>query len=63
MSNAINSVLRLAILAGLVVVVYGFVFRPPALRRLGRKAMLVGYLYVASVIISAILRVRFGWGV
>jgi len=40
---------------------YVYFFRPPWVRRLGRRATVVGYAYVAAILISAALRLAFGW--
>jgi hypothetical protein len=57
-----GSLLRLFLLAGAVVIIYMMIMQPRQLRRLGRRARFVGMLYVAALLISAGLRVAFGWG-
>ncbi|MDA0366563.1 MAG: hypothetical protein O3B31_13555 [Chloroflexi bacterium] len=48
---------------GIVFGVYVYFFRPPWFRRLGKRASVVGYAYVAAILISAAFRLAFGWGV
>jgi hypothetical protein len=61
-SAAMGGVLRLLLIATAVGLVAMLLFRPTQLGRLGRRARTVGYAYVAAVVISAALRLLFGWG-
>ena len=40
---------------------YVYLFRPKWAGRWGRKARVVGYAYVAAVLLSALLQYAFGW--
>ena len=57
-----GSLIRILLLATLLVVAYYVLFRPRELRHIGRQARKVGYAYVIAILISAVLRVAFGWG-
>ena len=45
-----------------LVIAYLAVMQPRRLRRLGKNVRTVGYAYVAAILISAALRLIFGWG-
>lgn len=45
-----------------LVIAYLALMQPQRLRRLGKRARTLGYAYVAAVLISAALRLLFGWG-
>lgn len=51
-----STVLRLLLWGGLLVAVAVIVVRPTRLRWMGRRVRLVGFAYVAAVLISAALR-------
>ncbi len=51
-----STVLRLVLWGGLLVAVAVIVVRPTRLRWVGRRVRLVGFAYVAAVLISAALR-------
>ncbi len=57
-----GSFLRLLLLAGVVVLLYMVIMRPRELRQLGRRARLVGLLYVVALVATALTRALFGWG-
>ena len=47
---------------GIVFGAYAYFFKPAWVRRLGKRASVVAYAYVAAILISAALRLAFGWG-
>jgi len=51
-----STVLRLLLLGGLVAAVAGIALQPTRLRWMGRRLRLVGFAYVATVLMSAALR-------
>jgi hypothetical protein len=53
---------RILLLLAVAVVAYLLLFRPRALFHMGRKARVVAYAYVAAILISAFIRLTFGWG-
>ncbi len=57
-----GGLLRLLLIATALGLVVMLLFRPRQLGQLGRRARAVGYAYVAAVLISAVLRLAFGWG-
>jgi hypothetical protein len=57
------SIVRLLLIASAIFVLYMVVFAPARLRRLGWHAKRFGFVYVAAILISAVLRLFFGWGV
>ncbi len=57
-----STLLRISLLAILVLVIYVVLLKPQRFRTLGGKIMTVGYAYVAAILISAALRLTFGWG-
>ena len=59
---AMGGVLRLLLIATAVGLVVMLLFRPAQIGRLGARARTVGYAYVAAILISAALRLLFGWG-
>ena len=60
--RAVSTLLKYLLLGSLAVGAYMVVMRPRQLRTLGRKARLLGLIYVAAVLISAALNLAFGWG-
>ena len=48
------------IVFGVVFGVYWYFFRPSWLGIVGRRARLVGYAYVLAILISAMVRLRWG---
>ncbi len=54
--------LRLLLIATALGLVVMLLFRPAQLGRLGGRVRTVGYAYVAAILISAALRLLFGWG-
>ena len=58
-----SSLARALLIISLVVVGYLVLFAPARLRRFGFHAKRVGMAYVAAIMISAALRLYFGWGV
>lgn len=61
MSNAFRTVLSALFLVGLGYGAFLYFVRPAEFRRLRGRLLLVGYVYVASVLISAGIRLM-GWG-
>lgn len=57
-----STLLRITLVAALIVAVYAVLMRPRQLKTIGGKLMTVGYAYVAAILISAALRLAFGWG-
>ena len=57
-----GSIIRILLLATLLVVAYYVMFRPRELRSFGRQARKIGYVYVVAILISAAVRLLFGWG-
>ncbi len=57
-----GSLLRLLLVASGLVLVAMMILRPTQMRQLGQRARVVAYAYVAAIVISALLRVAFGWG-
>lgn len=57
-----STLLRLTLYAALFIAIYAVVMRPRQLKTIGGKLMTVGYAYVAAILISAALRLTFGWG-
>ena len=52
-----STILRIAFFGAIVVVVILMLYRPKGFRSFGRKLRIVGFAYVAAVLISAALRV------
>ena len=52
-----STILRIAFLGAIVAVVILLLYRPRQVRSLGRRLRVVGFAYVAAVLISAALRV------
>ena len=57
-----SSPFRALLIVSFLVVAYLMLFAPARLRRLGFHAKRVGFAYVAAILISAFLRLYFGWG-
>lgn len=57
-----GGILRLLLIATAVGLVVMLLFRPAQIGRLGARARTIGYAYVAAILISAALRLLFGWG-
>lgn len=57
----VSTLFRYFLLASVAAVAYLVLFKPRQLGRLGRGARTVGYAYVAAILISAALRLIFGW--
>jgi hypothetical protein len=57
-----STLFRALLIASAIGVGYLVLFAPARLRRMGFHARRVGLAYVAAVIISAVLRLYFGWG-
>jgi hypothetical protein len=53
---------RILLIVSVVFVGYLVLFAPARLRRIGFHAKRVGFAYVAAIVISAVLRLYFGWG-
>lgn len=51
-----SSFVRLALFAGVIFVGFMLLYRPTELRRAGRRLRLVGFAYVAAILIGATLR-------
>lgn len=51
------------LIASAIFVLYLVLFAPARLRRIGWHAKRVGFAWVAAVLISAALRLYFGWGI
>lgn len=51
-----SSFLRLALFAGVIFVGFMLLYRPAELRQAGRRLRLVGFAYVAAILIGATLR-------
>lgn len=51
--------LLLVVFGGLIGA-YAYFFRPPWLARVGRRIRLVGYAYVIAILVSAVIRLRWG---
>ena len=60
MSNAFKTVLLALFLVGLVYGAYLYFVRPAEFRRLRGRLLLIGYIYVASVLIGAGMQLM-GW--
>ncbi|TAK78859.1 MAG: hypothetical protein EPO16_02975 [Dehalococcoidia bacterium] len=60
MSNAIKTVLSVLFLAGLVYGAFLYFVRPAEFRRLRGRLLILGYIYVASVLIGAVMQLM-GW--
>ena len=52
-----STILRIAFLGAIVAVAVLLLYRPSQLRSFGRRLKVVGFAYVAAVLISAALRV------
>lgn len=61
MSNALRTILSALFMVGLVYGAFLYFVRPAEFRRLRGRLMMLGYIYVASVLISAAARLM-GWG-
>ncbi|MDA0351480.1 MAG: hypothetical protein DWG79_01105 [Chloroflexi bacterium] len=57
-----GSLIRALLIVSVFVVAYLVLFAPARLRRIGFHAKRVGFAYVAAILISAALRLWFGWG-
>lgn len=57
-----SSLFRALLIVSFVVVAYLVLFAPKRLRQFGFHAKRVGFAYVAAILISAVLRLYFGWG-
>ncbi len=51
-----SSLLRLALIAGVLFAGFVLLYRPTELRRMGRRVRIVGVAYVAAILIGATLR-------
>ena len=60
MSNVFKTVLSALFLAGLVYGSFLYFVRPADFRRLRGRLLLVGYIYVAAVLIGAVMQLM-GW--
>lgn len=60
MSNAVRSVFISLLLVGVGYGAFLYFFRPQAFRRLRGRLLLLGYIYVASVLIGALMQAM-GW--
>ena len=56
-----STLLKYLLLGSVAAIAYMLVMRPRQLRALGRKARLLGLIYVAAVLIGAALNLAFGW--
>lgn len=61
MSNAFRNIFFAALVVGLAYGAFLYFVRPAEFRRLRGRLMMLGYVYVASVLISAAVRLL-GWG-
>jgi hypothetical protein len=63
----VGKLLLLFFLVGIVALGFAFLYQPrratSRLARLGQRIRVVAYAYVAALLISAALRLAFGWGV
>ncbi len=57
-----STLLRILLISSVAFFAFMIVMKPRQLRMLGRRARLVGLIYVAVILGSAIVRVAFGWG-
>ncbi|MDP6606240.1 MAG: hypothetical protein QF664_08305 [Dehalococcoidia bacterium] len=48
--------LRIALIAGAAFIVFMLLFRPMELRAMGRRVRVIGFAYVAAILIGAALR-------
>ena len=60
MSNAFRTVLTALFLAGLVYGAFLYFVRPAEFRRHKGRLLMLGYIYVASVLIGAVMQAM-GW--
>lgn len=60
MSNAIRTILFAVLVVGVGYGAFLYFIRPAQFRRLRGRLMLVGYIYVASVLIGALMQYM-GW--
>ncbi len=60
MSNAIRTILSAIFLAGLIYGAFLYFVRPAEFRRLRGRLLMLGYIYVASVLIGAVMQAM-GW--
>ncbi len=60
--SAMGSLLRLLLIGSALALVALMILRPAEMRRLGQRVRIVAYAYVAAIVISAVLRLAFGWG-
>ncbi|MEX2446195.1 MAG: hypothetical protein WD734_02560 [Dehalococcoidia bacterium] len=51
-----DALLRALLLGGLIVLAFMVITRPRQLRQIGRKARLVGLIYVGVIVVSGLLR-------
>ena len=56
------SLFRILLIVSAAMAFYFVLFAPARLRQLGFHAKRVGFAYVAAILISAVLRLWFGWG-
>ncbi len=57
-----STLLKYLLLGSIAFIVFMMVMRPRQFRVLGRKARLLGLIYVLAILISAALRLAFNWG-
>ena len=55
-----STLLKIVLVATMVAVAAMVVLRPRQLRSIGRKARLVGYIYVLAILIGAVMQLA-GW--
>ncbi len=60
MSNAIRTILSALFVVGLGYGAYLYFLRPAQFRRVRGRLMLIGYIYVASILIGAVFQAM-GW--
>ena len=58
-----GSLLRIALLATAVALAVLFLRSPSQWRRMGRRARIVGFAYVAAIVVGAVLRLLGFYGV
>ncbi len=60
---AMSSLIRIALLATAVALALLFLYSPRQWRQLGRRIKIVGFAYVAAILIGAVLRLLGLYGV
>jgi hypothetical protein len=56
-----STLLRILLISSIAFFAIMAILKPRQLRQFGRKARLVGLIYVAVIVTSAVLDVVFGW--